>query len=60
MNKIRFKCIVNMFGEPQTFKRYGETEEQVRKELYEFIREQYQTTPDILKVEVDKTKTIKS
>lgn len=49
-----------MFGEPQTFKRYGETEEQVRKELYEFIREQYQTTPDILKVEVDKTKTIKS
>jgi len=60
MNKIRYKCVVNMFGEPQVFKRYGETEEQVRKELYEFIREQYQTTPDILKVEVDKTKTIDS
>ena len=49
-----------MFGEQQIFKRYGETEEQVRKELYEFIREQYQTTPDILAVEVDKTKTIES
>ena len=60
MNKSRFKCVVNMFGEQQIFKRYGETEEQVRKELYEFIREQYQTTPDILAVEVDKTKTIES
>ena len=58
MNKIRFKCVINMFGEQQIFKRYGETEEQVRKELYEFIKEQYQTIPDILKVEVDKTKTI--
>lgn len=56
--KIRYKCIINMLGEQLIFKRYGETEDKVRKELYEFIREQYQTTPDILKVEPDKTKTI--
>lgn len=56
--KIRYKCIVNMLGEQQIFKRYGETEDKVRKELFEFIKEQYQITPDILKVEADKTKTL--
>lgn len=56
--KIRYKCIVNMLGEQQIFKRYGETEDVVRKELFEFIKEQYQITPDILKVEPDKTKTL--
>ena len=47
-----------MLGEQHIFKRYGKTEDEVRKELYEFIREKYQITPDILKVEPDKTKTL--
>lgn len=47
-----------LVGEQLIFKRYGETEDEVRKELFEFIKEKYQLTPDILKVEPDKTKTL--
>lgn len=48
-----------MNGEPLIFKRYGESPEQVKKELSEFIRTSYDTHFSIESVEKDKTKTIK-
>lgn len=61
MNKVRYICIVYMNGEnePLFFKRYGETEDVVRKELTEFIRQSYDEQFSIESVEKDKTKTIK-
>ncbi|MBO7692229.1 MAG: hypothetical protein J6T10_06300 [Methanobrevibacter sp.] len=57
--KIRYICLVVMNGEPLIFKRYGESTEQVKKELSEFIRSSYDTQFSIESVEKDKTKTIK-
>lgn len=62
MNKVRYVCIVNMNGEeePLFFKRYGESEDVVRKELTEFIRQSYDEPFSIELIEKDKTKTIKN
>ena len=62
MNKVRYICIVNMNGEeePLFFKRYGESEDVVRKELKEFIRQSYDEPFSIELIEKDKTKTIKN
>lgn len=62
MNKVRYVCIVNMNGEeePLFFKRYGESEDVVRKELTEFIRQSYDVPFSIELIEKDKTKTIKN
>ena len=35
--KERYKCAVTIQNEPMFFKRYGENEEEVRKELEAFI-----------------------
>lgn len=53
--KERYKCVVTILKEPMIFKRYGENEEEVRKELDSFITEAYGTTPTIISIEKDKT-----
>ena len=53
--KERYKCVVTILKEPMIFKRYGENEEEVRKELESFIIEAYGTTPTIVSIEKDKT-----
>lgn len=47
-------------NEPLFFKRYGESEDVVRKELTSFIRQSYDESFHIESVEKDKTKTIKN
>lgn len=51
----RYKCIVTILNEPMIFKRYGETEIQVRGELESFIREAYGVDCEIVSIEKDKT-----
>ena len=53
--KERYKCVVTIQNEPMIFKRYGENEEEVRKELEAFISEAYGASPTIIFVEKDKT-----
>ena len=53
--KERYKCAVTIQNEPMFFKRYGENEEEVRKELEAFISETYGVSPTIISVEKDKT-----
>lgn len=53
--KERYKCAVTIQNEPMFFKRYGENEEEVRKELEAFISEAYGASPTIISVEKDKT-----
>jgi len=53
--KERYKCVVTIQNEPMIFKRYGENEEEVRKELESFISEAYGSIPTIVAVEKDKT-----
>ena len=53
--KERYKCAVMIQNEPMFFKRYGENEEEVRKELEAFISEAYGASPTIISVEKDKT-----
>lgn len=55
--KQRYKCLVLIEGipGPLVFKRYGETETEVRGELESFIREKYETGCTIEMVELDKT-----
>lgn len=53
--KERYKCAVTIQNEPMFFKRYGENEEEVRKELEAFISEAYGASPTIVSVEKDKT-----
>lgn len=62
MNKVRYICIVYINGQnkPLFFKRYGESEDVVRKELTEFIRQSYDVPFSIETIEKDKTKTIKN
>ena len=53
--KERYKCVVTILKEPMIFKRYGENEEEVRKELESFISEAYGSIPTIVSIEKDKT-----
>ena len=53
--KERYKCAVMIQNEPMFFKRYGENEEEVRKELEAFISEAYGASSTIVSVEKDKT-----
>ena len=53
--KERYKCAVTIQNELMFFKRYGENEEEVRKELEAFISETYGVSPTIISVEKDKT-----
>lgn len=55
--KQRYKCFVLIDGIPGpfVFKRYGETETEVRGELESFIREKYEAGCTIEIVELDKT-----
>lgn len=53
--KERYKCVVAIRNEPMIFKRYGENEEEVRKELEAFVSEAYGVSPTIISVEKDKT-----
>lgn len=55
--KRRYKCFVLIDGipGPLVFKRYGETETEVRGELESFIREKYEAGCTIETVELDKT-----
>ena len=53
--KERYKCVVTIQNEPMIFKRYGENEEEVRKELEAFISEAYGASPTIISAEKDKT-----
>lgn len=55
--KVRYKCIVFIEGlpGPLIFKRYGETETEVRGELESFIKERYEAGCKIEHVELDKT-----
>ena len=53
--KERYKCAVTIQNELMFFKRYGENEEEVRKELEVFISEAYGVSPTIISVEKDKT-----
>lgn len=57
--KERYKCVVTIQNEPMIFKRYGENEEEVRKELESFISEAYGSIPTIVSVEKDKTYSYK-
>lgn len=41
------------------FKRYGETEEDARKELESFLKERYDTPAQIVDIEKDKTHPFK-
>ena len=53
--KERYKCAVTIQNELMFFKRYGENEEEVRKELEAFVSEAYGASPTIISVEKDKT-----
>ena len=55
MTKTRYKCSVILENQPLIFKRYGETEEQVRTELLAFIKEAYGLDAQIVEALPDKT-----
>lgn len=55
----RWKCIAVIDNQALIFKRYAENEEQVRKELLEFIKEQYETDAEITEVILDKIHSVK-
>ena len=50
----RWKCIAVIDNQALIFKRYAENEEQVRKELLEFIKERYEKDAEITAVILDK------
>lgn len=50
----RWKCIAIIDNQALIFKRYAENEEQVRKELLEFIKESYKKDAEITEVILDK------
>ena len=50
----RWKCIAVIDNQALIFKRYAENEEQVRKELLEFIKERYEKDAEIAEVILDK------
>lgn len=51
----RWKCTAIVDNQTLTFKRYAENEEQVRKELLEFIKERYEQDAEITEAILDKT-----
>ena len=55
----RWKCIAVIDNQALIFKRYAENEEQVRKELLEFIKESYETDAEILEAILDKIQPVK-
>jgi effector-binding domain-containing protein len=55
----RWKCIAVIDNQALIFKRYAENEEQVRKELLEFIKERYKTDAEITEVILDKIHPVK-
>jgi hypothetical protein len=58
--KERYKCVVTIQNESMTFKRYGETETEVRGELESFIREAYDSPCQVISIEKDKTHPVKA
>lgn len=55
----RWKCIAVIDNQALIFKRYAKNEEQVRKELLEFIKERYKTDAEITEVILDKIHPVK-
>jgi len=55
----RWKCIAVIDNQALIFKRYAENEEQVRKDLLEFIKERYKTDAEITEVILDKIHPVK-
>ena len=51
----RWKCTAIIDNQALIFKRYAENEEQVRKELLEFIKERYEQDAQITEAILDKT-----
>ena len=51
----RWKCTAIVNDQELIFKRYAENEEQVRKELLEFIKERYEQDAKITEAILDKT-----
>lgn len=51
----RWKCTAVIDNQALIFKRYAENEEQVRKELLEFIKERYEQDAQITEAILDKT-----
>ena len=56
---IRWKCTAVMDNQALIFKRYAENEEQVRKELLEFIKERYKMDAEIKEAIIDETYSAK-
>ena len=55
----RWKCAAVIDNQALIFKRYAENEEQVRKELLEFIKERYEKDAEITEVILDKIHPVK-
>lgn len=55
----RWKCIAVIDNQALIFKRYAENEEQVRKDLLEFIKERYEKDAEITEVILDKIIPVK-
>lgn len=55
----RWKCIAVIDNQALIFKRYAENEEQVRKDLLEFIKESYETDAEIIEAILDKIQPVK-
>lgn len=55
----RWKCTAIVNDQELIFKRYAENEEQVRKELLEFIKERYEKDAEITEAILDKTHPVK-
>ena len=55
----RWKCIAVIDNQVLIFKRYAENEEQVRKDLLEFIKERYEKDAEITEVILDKIHPVK-
>ena len=55
----RWKCIAVIDNQALIFKRNSENEEQVRKELLEFIKERYKKDAEITEVILDKIHPVK-
>lgn len=54
--KTRYKITVSIDGVVQNFKRYGETVDEVKSELEQFIKEAYGATKiEIIEAQIDKT-----
>ena len=55
----RWKCTASINNQALIFKRYAESEEQVRKELLEFIKERYEKDAEITEAILDKNHPVK-